>query len=101
MICQTAWMIRAASTASGSGANKGVRKSKVMIVTTQVTRFVTWERAPAPSLTAEADMLPAAIIPPNSALNRFAAAWAFSSWLASTSYPCFSANSWATPSASL
>ena len=56
-----------------------------MMVTTQVTRFVTCERAPAPSLTAEADMLPAAIMPPNRALNTFATAWAFSSWLASTS----------------
>ena len=84
-MCQTAWMINAASTASGSVVNKGVRKSTVTIVTTQVTRFVTWERAPAPSLTAEADMLPAAIMPPNSALTTLATAWAFNSWFASTS----------------
>ena len=38
-----------------------------------------WERAPAPSLTAEADMLPAASMPPNNALTTLAAAWAFNS----------------------
>jgi len=68
--CQSAWMIRAASTASGSGANKGVRKSRVTIVTIQATRFATCVRAPAPSLTADADMLPPAIMPPNRPLTR-------------------------------
>ena len=36
-------------------------------------------RAPAPSLTADADMLPPAIMPPNSALAMLANACAFSS----------------------
>ena len=85
MMCQTAWMIRAASTASGKVVKRGVRKSRVTIVTAHATRSATWVRAPAPSLTAEADMLPPAIIPPKRALARLVTAWAFSSWSASTS----------------
>ena len=41
MMCHTAWMISAASTASGKAANNGVRNRTVTIVTTQVTRFAT------------------------------------------------------------
>ena len=85
MMCHTAWMIRAASTASGRLVNIGVRNSSVTMVATQVTRLETCERAPAPSLTADADMLAAAIIPPNRALPRLTAACARSSWSASTS----------------
>ena len=41
IMCHTAWMISAASTASGKVANNGVRNRTVTIVTTQVTRFAT------------------------------------------------------------
>ncbi len=85
MMCQTAWMISAPSTASGRVANSGVRNSSVTIVATQVTRLATCVWAPAPSLTAEPDIPPAASIPPNRELRTFVAAWALSSWLASTS----------------
>ena len=84
-MCQTAWMISAPSTASGRVANSGVRNSSVMTVATHATRFATWVWAPAPSLTAEPDMPPAASIPPNRELRMLVAAWALSSWLASTS----------------
>ncbi len=63
-MCQTAWMMSAPSTASGKDANSGVRNSTVTIVTAHVTRLATWVRAPAPSLTADDDMPPPAIIPP-------------------------------------
>ena len=79
MMCHTAWMISAPRTASGSEANSGVRNSTVTMVTTHVTRLATCVRAPAPSLTADADMPPPAIMPPKSALATFANALAFSS----------------------
>ena len=70
MMCQTAWMMSAASTASGRLVKTGVRSRSVTIVAAQVTRLATCERAPAASLTADADMLPAAIIPPDEGAAR-------------------------------
>jgi len=79
-MCQTAWMMRAASTASGRLVKSGVRKSRVTIVAAQATRLATCVRAPAPSFTADPDMPPAASIPPNRPLARFTTACALSSW---------------------
>ncbi len=84
-MCHRAWMISAPSTASGSDSNSGVRKSRVRIVASQATRFDAWLLAPAPSLTALPDIPPAAIMPPKKELTMLVAAWAFSSWSASTS----------------
>jgi len=64
---QTAWMMSAPRTASGSRREQRSEKSRVTKVATQVTRLLTCVRAPAPSFTADADMLPPTIMPPKSA----------------------------------
>ena len=62
---ETAWMISAASTASGRSVNRGVNATTVTRLSTAAMTGDISVRAPAPSLTADWDRLPPQASPPS------------------------------------
>ena len=82
--CETAWMISAASTASGRSVNSGVSAMTVTRLSAAAMIGDTWVRAPAPSLTADWDRLPPQARPPSTPEPRLARPSAIISWLDSS-----------------